>query len=70
MTTAIETVFAAPRFAPPHEPEPDPGNPANTFAHDPPPRKVNYIPRLRLATRYDKTVGSFLSFVQLAAIHR
>jgi IS5 family transposase len=24
----------------------------------------------RLATRYDKTVGSFLSFVQLAAIHR
>ncbi|MEL6217313.1 MAG: hypothetical protein AAFR79_02420 [Pseudomonadota bacterium] len=24
----------------------------------------------RLATRYDKTAASFLSFVQLAAIHR
>ena len=24
----------------------------------------------RVATRYDKTAGSFLSFVQIAAIHR
>jgi transposase len=38
----------------------------------------NYIERMmgflkqfrRVATRYDKTAESFLSFVQLAAIHR